>query len=343
MRAEEKLGMIATVESCELRREEAIKRLDVPRATYYRWKRRYDRRGLAGLRDRSPASKPRWNELSEEEREAILEVALQHPDWSAREVSCHVVDHRRFSVSEATVYRLLKANELIKPLEVKTFPAGKEYRVKTKRVNEQWQTDATHLLVKGWAWYYLISVLDDYSRKILAWRLQASMDAEAFSEVVEEACEAARIERAPLKPRLVSDRGPALVSKAFGEYLQAKGVGHILASPYHPQTNGKIERFHRSAKERIQLVVWETPEALRKEVGRFIETYNAKRYHEALGNVTPDDVYYDRREAILKKRAELKQKTLEERKKRNRKKKEEKKQKKKEKRQREKSRNRNLI
>ena len=104
------------------------------------------------------------------------------------------------------------------------------------------------------------------------------MRAGDVSQVVEAA-----VEQIPLsnRPRLVRDRGSALISKDFGQYLETKGLGHILASPYHPQTNGKIERYHRSCKERINLIVWETPGDLESEIQTFVHYYNSQRYHEA--------------------------------------------------------------
>jgi putative transposase len=307
-----KLELVRLVESAPFSAEKTLRKLDIPRSTYYRWKRKFRRQGIEGLRGLSPTKGRPWNKLLSEERDKIIEIAMLYPEWSPREIACYIADTCVFTVSEATVYRVLKKHGMITRREVKRFAASSEYRIKTKAPNEMWQTDATYLLVKGWGWYYLISVLDDYSRRILAWKLQGAMDANAFSEVVEGACEASGIDRVDVntKPNLLTDRGAALVSRVFGEYLEAKGMGHILASPYHPQTNGKIERYHRSAKERIELMVWDSPDALRKEVQNFIDFYNARRYHEALGNVTPDDVYFGRREKILQKRAALKKETL---------------------------------
>ena len=165
------------------------------------------------------------------------------------------------------MYRLLKEAGWIKPKEPRRFPASSEYRVKTKRPDQMWQTGATYLLVKNWGWYYLISVLDDYSRRILAWKLQNALDADAFSEVVALACESTGMDQVPIEDRakLLSDNGAALISKPFGDYLEAKGIGHIFASPFHPKTNGKIERYHRSCKEQVNLFTWETSSEL--EIG----------------------------------------------------------------------------
>jgi transposase InsO family protein len=312
MSAQEKLALLRAVEASPLPLTETLARLDVPPSTYHRWRRKFHAQGYEGLKDLSPSKGRVWNRLLPQERDKILEVALQCPDGSPRQIACYLADKAGFAASESTVYRVLRAAGYVKPREVRTFPAGPEYRVKTRRVNEQWQTDATYLLVKNWGWYYLISVLDDYSRRILGWRLQAAQDAAAFSEVVEEALEATGLDRLSQeqRPRLVTDRGPALISHDFGLYLEGRGLGHILASPYHPQTNGKIERYHRSCKERVNLVVWETPGELEAEIARFVAWYNSERYHEGLGNVTPDDVYFGRREGILKRREDLKQKTL---------------------------------
>jgi transposase InsO family protein/transposase-like protein len=312
MTPEQKLEILRAVDSSTVPVREALIRLGVPFSTYYRWMAKLKRSGIEGLRDRSPFKGRTWNQILPEEEEKILRIADLHPEWSSREISCDISDNHGFTVSESSVYRVLKRNGLIRPSEKKTFPAGPEYKVKTKRVNEMWQTDASHLIVKNWGWYYLISVLDDFSRKILAWLLQPSMDTDSFSTVIELACEASGMDGVPVENRvkLLSDRGSALISKPFGEYLEAKGVGHIFASPYHPQTNGKIERYHRSCKEKVCLIVWEYPDDLKHEITRFVDYYNTSRYHEALGNVTPDDVYYGRRKAILERRKTLKRETL---------------------------------
>ena len=265
MASEHKLEVLRAVEASDLPVQEILDQLKIPRSTYYRWRRNFRRRGLAGLRDRPPGRV--WNQILPQERDRVLEMALLFTERSPREVSCQVTDTCGFTVSESSVYRILKAEGLIREVQTRSFPAEAEYRIKTTRPNQQWQTDATYLLVKNWGWYYLISVLDDCSRRILAWGLQPAMRAEDFSQVVDAACKKTGVEQAPVsdRPRLVTDRGPALISKDFGQYLETRGLDHILASPYHPQTNGKIERYHRSCKERINLIVWETPDELECE------------------------------------------------------------------------------
>jgi transposase InsO family protein len=315
MNESEKNQLLEAVKGSGLSVEDSLKALDLPKATYYRWKKKQEQNGMLGLKDKPSIPRRPWNKLLDLERDLVLNTALKKLELSSRELAYFITDTMDFSVSEKTVYRILKKNGLIAPNETKRFPAAHEYHTKTKRINEQWQTDATYLFIVDWGWWYLISVLDDYSRRIMAWQLQRSMKAEDFSEVIEIACEKARIKKEDAeKPRLVTDRGPALISEDFNEYLKEKGIHHILASPYHPQTNGKIERYHRSLKEKILLNVHDVPEKLKAEIGKFISHHNKRRYHESLGNVTPNDVYFGHREEILQARAQLKIETLERRK-----------------------------
>ena len=313
MNVDEKLTLLLAVEQSGFSITDALKKVDMPRSTYYRWRTRYRKYGRDGLVDRRPVPKRQWNTLTPAEEDKILDVADDRPEMSSREISFHITDNEGFTVSESSVYRVLKENGLIRDQNIQTFPAGKEYKVKPQFVNEQWQTDATYLHVMGWGWFNLISVLDDYSRKILAWKLQSSMTGEDFIEVIDLACEKAGVDPEDM-PKLVSDRGPALISEELGEYLEDQGIDHILASPYHPQTNGKIERYHKSMKSVVKLQVYDCPNDLKAEVGKFISSYNKRRYHESLGNVTPDDVFYGRREKIVKERKRKQRLTLQRRK-----------------------------
>ena len=235
----------------------------------------------------------------------------RQPDRSPRELACWLMDHGGFAVSESTVYRVLKRYGLIREVKVVGFPAGPEYRVKTTRPNEQWQSDASYFFVVGWGWYYLISVLDDYSRFILAGDLKAEQTAEAISEVVQQAVEWTGMPAAPVesRARLLTDRGSGYLAAAFADDLRALGIRHIYCAPHHPQTNGTLERFHETLKARLNLLMYTSPERLRAAMADFIRFYNHERYHEGIGHVTPADVYDGRREAILQRRAAQQRRT----------------------------------
>lgn len=315
MKPEKKREVIELVRRSPVSKKKTLLELGLSASTYYRWQRRYREAGEAGLVDRRPQPETIWNRLRPEEAESILVAARAEPEKSPREIAFWLSDHAGFSVSESSVYRVLKLHGLVREVNVVGFPAGPEYTVKTKQVNEQWQNDASYFFVVGWGWYYLISVLDDFSRYFLAWDLKGNMKTESINEVLERASEWTGMKRVPVKKRarLVSDNGPSYVALAFEEYLRMHQMLHIRCSPHHPQTNGKLERFHETLKAHTNLLVWTSPEELRRAVGEFIEFYNHRRYHEGIGNVAPAEVYYGRREEILKRREEQKRQTLYER------------------------------
>ena len=150
----------------------------------------------------------------------------------------------------------------------------------------------------------------------LSWKLQRDMTSDSFIEVVQDAVDLTGMTEVSLddRTRLLSDNGPGYVSRAFGDYLRLVGIRHILASPYHPQTNGKIERYHQSIKREVNQVPYDVPGNLEIAISDFVSYYNNRRYHKALGNVTPADVLHGRRDQILQERKEVKTQTLQRRK-----------------------------
>jgi len=214
-------------------------------------------------------------------------------------------------VGESTVYRLLKREGLVKPPEMQLV-AGKEYQRKTSGPHQMWATDASYIRVVGWGYYYMVTVMDDYSRIILAWKLQLDMTSGSLIQVVQLAIDATGMTEVPLedRTRLLSDNGSGYVSRAFRDYLGLVGIRHILAAPYHPQTNGKLERYHQSIKHEVNQVPYEVPGDREVAISGFVDYCNNRRYHKALGNVSPDDVLHGRREGILIRRREVKAQTL---------------------------------
>ena len=307
MSAEKKGTILEKVETHPGSRRKILAELGVSKSTYYRWRAR---RNQGWLDDRSSGIKP-WNALTPEEEAQVLEVAIEHTDLSSRQLAAWITDNKGFSVSESTVYRILRREGLIKSPEMK-LAAAKEYHTKTTTPHQLWATDASYFRVSGWGFYYLVTVMDDFSRYILSWKLQTDMTSDSFIEVVQDSVDLTEMTDVPLedRARLLSDNGPGYVSRAFRDYLHLVGIRHILAAPYHPQTNGKLERYHQSIKADVNQIPYDVPSNLELAIADFVSYYNHRRYHKALGNVTPADVLHGRREQILQQRKEVQAQTL---------------------------------
>ena len=179
----------------------------------------------------------------------------------------------------------------------------------TTAINQLWQTDFTYLKVTGWGWYYLSTVLDDYSRYILAWRLCQTMGARDVTATLKDALKVAGLAKKQY-PKLLSDNEPCYISSELQDWLKEHGRSHTRGKPYHPMTQGKIERWHRSLKNCILLEKYYLPGDREQQIDEFVIHYNARRYHESLNNLTPEDVWCGRGQAILDARRKLKEKTL---------------------------------
>jgi len=311
--ASEKLEIIQIVEQSHLPAKWMLDRLGIPRTTFYRWYDRYQTGGPEALEDRSPKPSHVWNRIPDEVRDRVVELALDESELSPRELAVRFTDTNEYFVSESSVYRLLKAMDLITSPAFIVIKAANEFKDKTTAINQLWQTDFTYLKVIGWGWFYLSTILDDYSRYIIAWKLCTNMKTGDVTDTLELALQASGCDQVNVvhKPRLLSDNGSSYISGDLAEWLDDKGMDHVRGAPYHPQTQGKIERWHQTLKNRILLENYFFPEDLKAQIEAFVDHYNHHRYHESINNLTPADVYFGRGQAILKQRERIKRKTIE--------------------------------
>ncbi|MDA1329600.1 MAG: IS3 family transposase [Chloroflexi bacterium] len=309
---EEKQEIIHLVEHSDLSVRKTLEELNVPRSTFYEWYQRYQEDGIDGLTHKNSSQKQFWNRIPNPVRKQIVKMALRQPEESPRQITYRFIEKKGYFVSDSSVYRILKSYDLIQDPAFEVITAKDRFENPTKRVNEMWQTDFTQFKIIDWGWYYLSTVLDDHSRYILAWKLSPTENARDAEDTLKIALKKAEIETVKVyhRPRLLSDNGPAYHSVDLATFLKTWRIKHIHGAPYHPMTQGKIERWHRSMKNVIKLQNYYSPQDLEKAITAWVDYYNNERYHESLKNVTPADVYFGRQKEIIERRNLLKEQTL---------------------------------
>jgi putative transposase len=308
----EKTEIIRMVEDSQLSVKRTLWELDVPRSTFYSWYKRYQENGIDGLTGHWNGPRRFWNRIPDTERKKVVQLALEYPEKSPRELAWFITDTEGYFISESTVYRILKVFDLITSPAYIVLSASDKFKHPTKKVNELWQTDFTYFKITGWGWYYLSSILDDYSRYIIAWKLFTTMSSGDVKQLLEMAINKTGVDKIKVihRPRLLSDNGPCYISKELKEYLRQQNLSHTRGKPFHPMTQGKIERFHRSMKNVINLNHYYLPWDLEEEIDKFVNYYNHERYHEGIQNLTPADVYAGKDKEIINKRDSTKKKTM---------------------------------
>jgi len=281
--ASEKLEIIRLVEQSHLPARRALQQIGIPRSTFYRWCDLYRTGGPEALDDRSPRPDRVWNRIPDDVRRRIVTLALDESELSPRELAVRFTDSERYFVSEASVYRLLKAHDLITSPAFIVMKAADEFKDKTTAPNQLWQTDFTYLKVTGWGWFYLSTVLDDFSRYIVAWKLCTTMKADDVTDTLELALQASGLDQVNVahRPRLLSDNGPSYVSTELAEWLNEQDMSHIRGAPYHPMTQGKIERWHLTLKNRILLENYYLPGELEAIVEQSLDCLFARIFGSA--------------------------------------------------------------
>jgi transposase InsO family protein len=262
--------------------------LGIGRSKFYNWHARY------GKVNEHNGKIPRDFWLEEWERQAIIHFYGEHPDEGYRRLTFMMLDNNVVAVGPTSVWRVLHDAGLLNPWNGKESKKGTGF-VQPLAPHEHWHVDVSYINICG-TFYYLCSVLDGCSRFIAHWEIRESMTEAEIEIILERAKESFPNAR----PRVISDNGPQFIAKDFKEFIRISGMTHVRTSPYYPQSNGKIERWHKSLK--TECIRPQTPLSLedaRRIVGQFVERYNEVRLHSAIGFVTPKDKLEGRDKAIF--------------------------------------------
>ena len=311
--ASEKLEIIKLVEQSHLPARRTLEQLGIPRRTFCRWYDRYLDGGPEALEDRPPALGCVEPDLAEV-HDQIIELALDQSELSPRELAVRFTDEALLRVGSHGLPPAEGPRSTTSPAYV-VIKAADAFHTKTTRPNEMWQTDFTYFKIIGWGWMYSSTVLDDFA---LHHQLEVVQHDAGRGRHRHAGHGAGRIRlRTPLhihhRPRLLSDNGPSYIAGELADYIEAQHMNHVRGAPFHPQTQGKIERWHQTLKNRIPLENYFLPGDLERQIAAFVEHYNHRRYHESLNNVTPADAYFGRAEAIIQLRERIKRQTIEHR------------------------------
>ena len=268
-----------------------LKRLGFPKARYYEWR---ERRRQDRLRDVSSASTCLWAILPEE-KEAVISYALAHPRDGYRRLAWQMIDEDVAYLSPSSGYRVLNEEDLL--YRWKRSRSAGDAPAPACAPNERWHTDIMYLRVDQ-TWYFLVSVLDAYSRYIVHWELLASMRAADIRLVLQEA-----MERTGARPEIITDNGSQFTSKDFRALVRQFELQHIRIRTYHPESNGRIERFHRSTREALSEEELGNLTRARAIIGRWVTYYNENRLHAGLSYLPPAEFYAGNPERRLAERA----------------------------------------
>ena len=265
--------------------------IGIASSKWHSWKQRY------GKANEHNAWIPRDHWLEPEEKKAILDFHALYPLEGYRRLAFMMLDADVAACSSSSVYRVLKDAGLLERHNLKPSSKGKGF-VQPLKPHEHWHVDVSYLNIAG-TFYYLCSILDGCSRSIVHWEIRETMTEVDIEQVLQRGRE-----RFPgVTPRVISDNGPQFVAKDFKEFIRICGMTHVKTSPYYPQSNGKIERFHRTIKG--DCIRTETPLSLedaQRIVARYVEHYNTVRLHSAIGYLTPKDKLEGREQTIFAER-----------------------------------------
>ena len=278
-------------ERTELAVTKMVSWIGIARSKFYDWRERY------GCVNEHNAWIPRDHWLEEWEKKAILKFHSENALEGYRRLTFMMLDADVVATSPSSVYRVLREAGVLRRWNGKPSKKGTGFQ-QPEKPHQHWHIDVSYINICG-TFYYLCSVLDGFSRAIVHWDIRESMKEAEVEVILQRACES----YPEARPRIISDNGPQFLAKDFKEYIRFCGMTHVKTSPYYPQSNGKIERWHKSIKS--ECIRKRTPLSLaeaKRMVGEYVEHYNTVRLHSAIGFITPKDKLEGREKTIFTER-----------------------------------------
>jgi len=316
---EEKRKIIQLVQASSQSTAAILRQIQISHSTYYKWLSNYQKKGLDGLVNQNTAPKKYWNSITPDEQRAIIQLTLQDPIKTPAEIAGKFTEQQQSFISASTVYRILNQYDIINDSSIRRLDSRRHLSNVATRVNQIWCTEFIFIKMTGWGYYYLLVLLDDYSRYVVGRKLLTAIQREDVQNLVRKTLSQWRLNSIDLKhhARLLTDNSPHYFTRRLKNYLQDNDLRNVHGNVSNTRLLSFVSQEGHNRKNIIHLFNYHLPAELERQIDWFIQRYHQESHLPTSPPVSPEAVYCDQTESVLTNRKALKADTMARRKRRN--------------------------